>query len=122
VSASGVAQQGGVVVGQVVDTMDGIQQLAPHPGHHRHDRRHRLPDQHPGAERRGGGPRGRAGRGFAVVAGEVRSLAQRCAGAAREIKTLISSSVEQVEAGSRLVADAGATMAEVVQAVRGSAS
>ena len=52
--------------------------LQPHRGHRRRDRRHRVPDQHPGAERgRGSGPRRRTGQGFAVVAGEVRSLAQR---------------------------------------------
>ena len=119
VSASGVAQKGGVVVGQVVDTMDGIQQSS-----------RRIQDiigtidgiafqtnilaLNAAVE---AARAGEQGRGFAVVAGEVRSLAQRCAGAAREIKTLISSSVDQVEAGSRQVADAGATMAEVVEAV-----
>ncbi|MFN8897679.1 MAG: methyl-accepting chemotaxis protein, partial [Pseudomonadota bacterium] len=60
---------------------------------------------------------GEQGRGFAVVAGEVRSLAQRSAEAAREIKNLIGGSVERVEAGSRLVADAGATMNELVTSV-----
>jgi methyl-accepting chemotaxis protein/methyl-accepting chemotaxis protein-1 (serine sensor receptor) len=61
---------------------------------------------------------GEQGRGFAVVAGEVRSLAQRSAQAAREIKTLIGDSVEKVEAGSRQVDDAGRTMADIVQQVR----
>ena len=57
---------------------------------------------------------GEQGRGFAVVAGEVRNLAQRSAEAAKEIKGLIGSSVNRVEAGSRLVAEAGTTIQEVV--------
>jgi methyl-accepting chemotaxis protein len=61
---------------------------------------------------------GEQGRGFAVVAGEVRSLAQRSAEAAREIKSLIGASVERVEAGSRLVGDAGATMSDIVAQVK----
>ncbi len=61
---------------------------------------------------------GEQGRGFAVVASEVRSLAQRSAQAAREIKTLIGASVETVEVGSRQVAQAGQTMGEIVQGVR----
>ncbi len=61
---------------------------------------------------------GEQGRGFAVVAGEVRSLAQRSAAAAKEIKGLISDSVERVDQGYRLVEQAGGTMEEVVESVR----
>ncbi|WP_070106714.1 methyl-accepting chemotaxis protein [Burkholderia plantarii] len=61
---------------------------------------------------------GDQGRGFAVVAGEVRTLAQRSATAAKEIKTLIESSVERVQVGSGLVDEAGRTMEEVVQSVQ----
>jgi len=61
---------------------------------------------------------GEQGRGFAVVAAEVRNLAQRSAAAAKEIKTLISDSVDRVVQGSSLVDQAGATMQEVVQSIQ----
>jgi methyl-accepting chemotaxis protein I, serine sensor receptor len=61
---------------------------------------------------------GEQGRGFAVVAGEVRSLAQRSASAAKEIKELINDSAQKVQSGSQLVGRAGTTMEEILQAVR----
>src|SRR5207249_7790486 len=61
---------------------------------------------------------GEQARGFAVVASEVRSLAGRSADAAKEIKGLIGASVDKVEGGSRLVADAGKTMTEIVGSVQ----
>jgi aerotaxis receptor len=61
---------------------------------------------------------GEAGRGFAVVAGEVRSLAQRTSGAAREIKALIEDAITRVEAGTQLVGDTGTTVQQTVEAVQ----
>jgi len=60
---------------------------------------------------------GDGGRNFAVVAGEVRALAQRSAGAAKEIKELVGASAQRVQAGNRLVADAGTRMQEIVDTV-----
>jgi methyl-accepting chemotaxis protein-1 (serine sensor receptor) len=118
--ASGVAMRGGEVVGQVVDTMKGIQ-----------DSSRRIADiigvidgiafqtnilaLNAAVE---AARAGEQGRGFAVVAGEVRSLAQRSAEAAREIKDLITASVERVETGTALVDRAGTTMQEIVAAVQ----
>jgi len=120
-AARGQAEKGGEVVGAVVSTMGSISASS-----------HRIADiigvidgiafqtnilaLNAAVE---AARAGEQGRGFAVVASEVRSLAQRSAGAAREIKELISASVDQVEAGSRLVDGAGATMADIVAAVRG---
>jgi len=120
VQASNVAQHGGQVVGNVVTTMDQINAAS-----------RKINDiigvidgiafqtnilaLNAAVE---AARAGEQGRGFAVVAGEVRSLAQRSAEAAREIKTLINTSVEQVENGSRLVHDAGTTMTDIVTSVQ----
>ncbi|WP_290428836.1 methyl-accepting chemotaxis protein [Roseateles amylovorans] len=119
-SASEVADRGGVVVSNVVNTMDEINSAS-----------RRIADiigtidgiafqtnilaLNAAVE---AARAGEQGRGFAVVASEVRSLAQRSAEAAREIKALIGSSVERVEVGARLVGDAGNTMREIVDAVQ----
>ncbi len=118
--ASTVAVQGGDVVGQVVETMKGINESSK-----------KIADiisvidgiafqtnilaLNAAVE---AARAGEQGRGFAVVAGEVRSLAQRSAEAAREIKQLITASVDRVEQGSALVDKAGHTMDEVVSAIR----
>jgi methyl-accepting chemotaxis protein len=119
-SASGVAEQGGDVVSQVVQTMKGINASS-----------RRISDiisvidsiafqtnilaLNAAVE---AARAGEQGRGFAVVATEVRSLAGRSAGAAKEIKSLINASVERVEQGTTLVDQAGVTMAEVVSSIK----
>ncbi|RDD92556.1 HAMP domain-containing protein [Acidovorax sp. BoFeN1] len=119
-SAAEVAARGGAVVSQVVSTMDQIttssRKIADITG---------VIDSiafqtnilalNAAVEAARAGEQGRS---FAVVASEVRSLAQRSAGAAKEIKELIGSSVERVEDGSRLVSQAGQTMTEIVGSVR----
>ena len=118
--ASTIASEGGDVVGQVVNTMHGI-----------NDSSRKIADiisvidgiafqtnilaLNAAVE---AARAGEQGRGFAVVASEVRSLAGRSADAAKEIKTLINVSVERVEQGSALVDKAGATMTEVVASIR----
>jgi methyl-accepting chemotaxis protein len=119
-SASDAARQGGSAVGDVVDTMRGIS-----------DASRRIADiigtidgiafqtnilaLNAAVE---AARAGEQGRGFAVVAGEVRLLAQRSAEAAKEIKNLITSSVEQVERGSQQVDAAGRSMQSLVQAIQ----
>ena len=118
--ASSIAVKGGEVVGQVVDTMKGI-----------NDSSRKIADiigvidgiafqtnilaLNAAVE---AARAGEQGRGFAVVASEVRSLAQRSAEAARAVKTLINASVERVEQGTALVDQAGATMQQVVGSIK----
>lgn len=118
--ASTVAIKGGEVVGNVVDTMKGINEAS-----------QKIADiisvidgiafqtnilaLNAAVE---AARAGEQGRGFAVVAGEVRNLAQRSAEAAKEIKSLITNSVERVEQGTALVDQAGMTMNEVVTSIR----
>ena len=119
-SASTVAAQGGVVVGQVVNTMEAITASSK-----------KIADiisvidgiafqtnilaLNAAVE---AARAGEQGRGFAVVASEVRSLAQRSAAAAREIKELITDSVDKVQTGSQQVGEAGRTMSDIVSQVK----
>jgi len=115
-----VAQRGGAVVGQVVSTMDEINQSS--------QKIHDIISVIDGIAFQTNilalnaaveaARAGEAGRGFAVVAGEVRSLAQRSAEAAREIKGLIETSVEKVTNGTQLVHQAGGTIGEIVENAR----
>ncbi|RXZ38284.1 hypothetical protein D9O50_01680 [Oxalobacteraceae bacterium CAVE-383] len=120
VSASGIAVEGGEVVGRVIDTMSSINASS-----------RKIVDiisvidsiafqtnilaLNAAVE---AARAGEQGRGFAVVASEVRGLAQRSAAAAKEIKSLIGDSVDKVDAGSRLVEQAGHTINQVVSAVK----
>jgi methyl-accepting chemotaxis protein len=120
VSASDVAVKGGKVVGQVVHTMSSIK-----------DSSRKIADiisvidgiafqtnilaLNAAVE---AARAGEQGRGFAVVAAEVRNLAQRSAGAAKEIKSLIEDSVDKVDVGGKLVDEAGKTMEEIVNSVK----
>ncbi|MDP3687487.1 MAG: methyl-accepting chemotaxis protein, partial [Sulfurimicrobium sp.] len=120
IGASNVAGKGGAVVGQVVHTMSSINESS-----------RKIVDiisvidgiafqtnilaLNAAVE---AARAGEQGRGFAVVAAEVRNLAQRSAAAAKEIKTLIGDSVDKVENGSKLVAEAGSTMEEIVNAIK----
>jgi methyl-accepting chemotaxis protein len=120
VEASAVAGRGGEVVAQVVTTMDAInassRQIAEIIGTIDGIAfQTNILALNAAVE---AARAGEQGRGFAVVAGEVRTLAQRSAAAAREIKTLIGASVERIDNGARLVGQAGQTMGEIVGSVQ----
>jgi methyl-accepting chemotaxis protein len=119
-NASTVAVQGGEVVGQVVETMKGINDASRKIGEiigviDGIAFQTNILALNAAVE---AARAGEQGRGFAVVASEVRALAGRSADAAKEIKTLINASVERVEQGTALVDKAGATMTEVVSSIR----
>ena len=118
--ASTVAVKGGEVVGQVVETMKGINESSRKIGDiisviNGIAFQTNILALNAAVE---AARAGEQGRGFAVVASEVRSLAQRSAEAAKEIKSLISDSVERVELGTALVDKAGVTMTEVVSSIK----